>query len=218
MFAPFLTVCCGEFNTLVIAYPVDRAMDYAALVEYVRPQLPTGSPFVIVAESFSGPVGVALAALHMPHMRGLIMCCSFAENPRPELVWCKPLLHLLPLRTMAHRMGAMGSWWCFGRFSSAELNQALRSAIRQLSAAVLEVRLKAVLEVNYSGLWTRLAVPVLYLQADEDRIVPARVGKTLGQLMPGLSMRVVAGPHLLLQANPRVAFEAIKQFLQELHP
>ena len=81
----------AAIETQAIAYPA-APLDYAALEAFVRERLPRNRPFVVLAESFSGPLGAALRADPPPGMCALILCCSFVRNPRPLLA---PLRHLL---------------------------------------------------------------------------------------------------------------------------
>ena len=77
LFAPFVAAL-GEVDTQVISYPPDRAMDYAEHEAHVRSLLPREGEYVLLAESFSGPVGIAIAASNPAGLRGLILCCSAA--------------------------------------------------------------------------------------------------------------------------------------------
>lgn len=62
LFRPFLAASKPEFRATVIKYPTDKLLDYAALAESVSSQLPTDERFVLLAESFSGPIAISLAA------------------------------------------------------------------------------------------------------------------------------------------------------------
>jgi hypothetical protein len=46
----------------------DRPLDCAAREEFTRGRLPWDRPYVILGESFSGPIAVALAAAPPPRM------------------------------------------------------------------------------------------------------------------------------------------------------
>ena len=46
----------------VIAYPHDRPLDYRQLLPFVQAALPRDVPFVLLGESFSGPLALAVAA------------------------------------------------------------------------------------------------------------------------------------------------------------
>src|SRR5690349_18575128 len=82
LFGPFLEAL-GGFPAQVIAYPRDRAMTYVEHESFVRGKLPDDEDYVLLAESFSGPVGIAIAAASPPHLKGLILCGTFASNPLP---------------------------------------------------------------------------------------------------------------------------------------
>lgn len=56
-------------------------------------------------------------------------------------------------------------------------------------------------------------MPVLYLQASADRLIPRGVGEDLQKLNPAIRLERVEGPHFLLQTQPKAAAAAIKVFL-----
>src|SRR5690349_18711401 len=82
LFAPFTDALAGV-NVQVISYPPDRPMNYAGHEAHVRERLPKSEDYVLLAESFSGPVGISIDASAPSNLRGLILCCSFASNPLP---------------------------------------------------------------------------------------------------------------------------------------
>jgi pimeloyl-ACP methyl ester carboxylesterase len=81
LFEPFLKALKG-FEPLVLRYPRGLT-DYADCVAYARARLPKERPFLLLGESFSGPVAIALAAERPAGLRGLVLCSTFARNPRP---------------------------------------------------------------------------------------------------------------------------------------
>lgn len=64
----------------VIAYPTDVGA-ISTLVEHVLERLPTETPYVLVAESFSGPVALQVAARGPSALRGVILCATFVASP-----------------------------------------------------------------------------------------------------------------------------------------
>jgi len=79
LFAPFVGALTG-IDTRVIAYPADRAMDYPEHEGFVRDKLPRDEDYFLLAESFSGPIGISIAATAPPRLRGLILCGTFASR------------------------------------------------------------------------------------------------------------------------------------------
>ena len=68
-------------NVEVLSYPNSGPQDYQSLANGLIFKLPVGGPFVIVAESFSGPIGIELASRQIPGLRGLMVVASFASRP-----------------------------------------------------------------------------------------------------------------------------------------
>jgi pimeloyl-ACP methyl ester carboxylesterase len=95
LFAPFVEALTG-IDVRVIAYPADRAMTYAEHEAFVRDKLPRDEDYFLLAESFSGPIGISIAASTPPRLRGLILCCSFASNPLPRFSPLSKVVSMLP--------------------------------------------------------------------------------------------------------------------------
>jgi len=97
LFAPFIEAL-GGFTTEVVSYPPDRAMSYAEHETFARAKLPSDEDYVLLAESFSGPVGIAIATATPARLKGLILCATFASNPLPQrwsrsmrrIFYCRP--------------------------------------------------------------------------------------------------------------------------------
>src|SRR5207249_6130409 len=62
LFEDFIASLPPDVEAMVVKYPPDRALDYAELEALARAALPIQGSFLLVGESFSGPVAVALAA------------------------------------------------------------------------------------------------------------------------------------------------------------
>lgn len=198
--------------SLAIAYP-DAPLDYAALETFVRGRLPQDRPYVLLAESFSGPLGAALRADPPPGMLGLILCCSFVRNPRPLLAPLRHLLDLVPFGAMpaiALRQALLAP------FATPALQAQLAAALAQVPPSVLRQRLRAVMSTDVSRCFAHGSLPVLYLRARHDRLVPSANALQILQLAPDAQLVDIAGPHMLLQAAPQEAADAVAAFLSGL--
>ncbi len=198
--------------TQAIAYPA-APLDYAALEAFVRERLPQDSPFVVLAESFSGPLGAALRADPPPGMRALILCCSFVRNPRPLLA---PLRHLLDLVPFGALPGFVLRQALLAPYATPALQAELAAALAQVPPSVLRRRLRAVLETDASPSFARGSLPVLYLRARHDRLVPPANAMQVQRLAPGAQLADIAAPHMLLQAAPAAAADAVAAFIDGL--
>lgn len=90
LFAPLVAAWGDRFRTQVVSYPRAERLGYAALADRVRALLPLHEDYVLLAESFSGPLGVMLAAERPQRLRGLVLCATFARSPLPLLRWMAP--------------------------------------------------------------------------------------------------------------------------------
>lgn len=212
LFADFIAALGDAVVPLVVAYPPDRPLDYAALTAFASRSLPD-RPFVLLGESFSGPVAIALAAAHPPGLAGLILCCTFARNPTPVFSPFKRFLGALPVSASLTGLAAP---FLLGARSSPALRAALRAVLERVSAPVMRVRMRTVLEVDNSAQMRAIEVPILYLQAAQDRVVLAGSARHLATLQPAMALVQFQGPHLLLQSAPVDTARAVMGFIATL--
>lgn len=213
LFTPLLQALEPGWPVQVVHYPVDQPLDYPALVERVMQALPTDRPFVLLGESFSGPVAVAVAARCSNGLLGLILCSSFVCNPRPGWARLHPLLGFLALQRLPFwPMDAL----LLGGFSTPALRSALAAAIAQVDEEVLHARLRAVISVDVRHALANTQVPLLYLRAGRDRLVPRSSGQQVLQWREDAQVLDIDAPHCLLQAAPVEAAAHLLQFMRRL--
>jgi pimeloyl-ACP methyl ester carboxylesterase len=213
LFAPLVQVLSHGHPTQVVAYPADEPMGYDELEQWVRQVLPTDEPFVLVAESFSGPVAMAIAASPPAGLRGLVLCATFARNPIPALAGFRWFIPLMPVRAAP---GRLLGWFLLGRMSSSAWRCAITSTLASVSVRAIRSRLSAVLSVDAAAALASACVPVLYLRASHDRVVPLSATKLIAETLPSTQVVSIDGPHFLLQANPTAAGRAIGDFLASI--
>lgn len=213
LFEPLLLALGQHWPVQVLHYPGDQPLGYPALVERVMAQLPTNRRFILLGESFSGPVAVSVAARNPEGLMGLVLCSSFVRNPRPRLAPLQPLLKVLPVQRLPFwPMDAL----LLGGFSTPALRQALAAAIAQVAPQVLQARLQAVITVDVRQALAATRVPLLYLRARQDRLVPPSASALVRQLRSDARLVEIEAPHCLLQASPAAAAAQLQQFLNDL--
>jgi pimeloyl-ACP methyl ester carboxylesterase len=207
MFEPFVQALKG-FEALVVRYPM-RLTSYSDCVAFARAQLPADRPFLLLGESFSGPVAIALAAEQPAGLLGLVLCSTFARNPRPDLAWAAPLLRALP--PMRLPMPLLRRLLLGGR-ASASLTSLVTTMLPQVPTATLKRRLLAVVGVNHTALLEQVQVPILALVAAQDRLLPKEATDWIRTHRPNLDIVTLNGPHWLLQTRPEACAQAIQAF------
>jgi sigma-B regulation protein RsbQ len=210
LFEPFLAELTPRFNTIVIRYPASVALEYEDLIELVRDKLPADDEFVILGESFSGPVAVSLAAQAPPNLRGVILCASFIHSPVTWPALLKAFSHLLPFGAIP---AGVLSIPLLGRFGSSGTRRLLADALSTVPTAVLRARIRSVLTVDVRDAAAAVKVPFLYLQASADLIVPKLACMSIRELVPALQVIELSGPHMLLQTSPRATAQAVEAFV-----
>ena len=210
MFEPFLKAL-GGFETRVVRYPA-ALTSYPACIHYARTLLPRDRPFLLLGESFSGPVALALAAEEPENLVGLVLCGTFARNPRPGLAWATSLLGVLPGRLPLFLIRFL----LLGRWSTGPLMERVRALLPQVPAGTLKNRLRSVVAVDETPLLARLRVPTLALVAAQDRLVPPAATEWIRAHLPNLDIMRLRGPHWLLQTRPDAAAKAVEAFLERL--
>lgn len=198
---------------VVISYPTDQPLGYEELEQHVRSLLPSDESLVLVAESFSGPLAIALAANPPPQLKALVLVCNFARLPVPSfaLLWLRAVGLLPPWR--APRF--LGSRMLFGRFRSKVKEAVLGRAIKAVTPQVWRARLNAVLSADKTSSLCRIRVPLLYLRASEDRVVFSSASAVISAHVPGTKVVAIEGPHFLLQAKPQECAGAVRAFAGE---
>jgi pimeloyl-ACP methyl ester carboxylesterase len=191
-----------------VAYPKDRVLGLDALVELAAAARPCG-PHVIVAESFSGPIALRLAATDPSHLTALVLVATFVTSPFGGLLrWSLRLGASLcahaptPRRLIARQL--LGD--------DRELVPAVQACVGSLHPAVLASRLRMLADIDAKADLEKCAVPILYLAGAYDRLVTSEHGQAIAR-HDRVTLEVLPGPHLLLQTQPHLAAWAIESFL-----
>ncbi len=212
LFSEFVAALAGEFEIATLRYPAEQCLSYAELEDFVQVACPISGPFVLLAESFSTPLAIKYAASNPGNLEGLVLCAGFATSPVRG--WRRflgsllaPLMFHVPLPNLAAKL------WLVGPDASPSLLAAVRSAVSSVQSRVLAARLRAVLGCDVRAELGRVAVPILYIQAQQDRLVSPSCLEELRRIKPQMAVVALAGPHLLLQREPRRAAETVARFV-----
>lgn len=134
LFAPFIAALGDEFEVRVVRYPGDHCGGFEGLEQIARAAIPGDRPYVLLGESFSGPIAISIAASAPGELKGLVLCCTFARNPRPGLAALKPFVRAVPFK-------ALPAGWLVDR----QMRPAFMRALEQVTTPALQARMRAVL-------------------------------------------------------------------------
>lgn len=199
----------GTFRPLVIPYPNSPALGYSELDNFVRAARPPADRYILLGESFAGPLATMIAAGNPPGLAALILCVTFARNPHPLLPLATSVLKPLPAMRVPYFIQHRN---LFGKFDSPSLRAKLRRIRGHVSSRTLKTRLECVAHVDVTEKLRSVKVPVLDLRANADRVVSRASGDYIRNILPGIDTADLDAPHVMLQTVPHEAFAAIKAF------
>ncbi len=147
---------------------------------------------------------------------GVLLVASFARAPARFPAWlAAPMLRVLfAVPPPAWLLRGL----LLGPGAPAPLVALLRRALRGVLPRVLAHRVAEVLRVDVTEPASKAQVPVRYLRAAGDRVVPARCGELLLTGCPGLGLEDLPGPHLLAQRHPRAVAACLDAWRAEPDP
>lgn len=211
LYTDFIDALPDVFETEVLRYPTDHFLTYEQLARFVGSVASDGEPFVLVAESFSTPLAIQLAATKPPALKGVVICAGFITSPVHG--WLRPLYSLLsPVMFYGALPEFVAKYLLVGPNASRSLLVALRVAVSSVKPRVLSARLQAVLKCDSRAELEQVAVPILYLQAEYDRLVGESCFKEIQRIRPQAAVTVIAGPHLLMQSEPQKTADCVMEF------
>ena len=212
LFEPFLRKCPSDFLPIVIKYPLDEALSYKALEKIVMSEMPVDEKFLIVGESFSGPIALRISAQTPHNLLGVILVASFISSPVPAWVKLLPFDYLsripLPYIALKH--------WLLGNIKNSDLSYMLKRAAKNMKSNVIASRVRSILNVDESASLRKISVPILYLRALKDRLVHEESYRIIKETKPDIELSELETPHLLLQVQPMKAWQEIESFTTKL--
>jgi pimeloyl-[acyl-carrier protein] methyl ester esterase len=194
----------------VIDYPLARPLNYDQLVLYVRERVPN-DPFVILGESFSGPIAIEVAATD-PQVIGLILASSFARHPLPtQFAAFARLLDLRWIPTSVFIAALMGL------AAPPKLRVQFREVLARLPQEVIRGRVQDVLRVDKSRRLREIKCPLLCLHGRADRLVGKRHVDEIVAARPDCDVRWLDASHMLLATRAKAASTLIEEFCERLN-
>ncbi|MCX7286098.1 MAG: alpha/beta hydrolase [Rhodobacterales bacterium] len=196
-----------SYKAEVVQYPAGL-FRYDDVARWLQPHLPTDD-FVIVAESFSGPLAIRVAAARPSGLKALVLVASFARSPRLVPAFFAAILYFLPIRSVL--LIRLTRWFLVGNWGARDFPEAFVKIIGPVPRKTLAGRLRAVLKVNVVDDLKAVEGPRLLVVASGDRLVPAsRAGDFRAA---GWEVETVEGPHFLTLTRPQAVATVISAFL-----
>ena len=213
LFEPLLRIVPEEIQAKAVAYP-ESLKSFGDYVQFASDEVTVAGNAVLVAESFSGPIAIAVLRNPPPNLRALVLVATFATPPRAFLR-CLSLMAPYPL------IRAVTPWairlFCANGNAHADVAQCAADVVKYLPIEVLRDRLKLLSELpsDLRRILEQSSLPILILEPTHDRLVPESSFISFG-LRSSPNVKKIAGPHFLLQCCPQVCWSEIDAFLEKL--
>ena len=211
LFAPIVPLLEMHFKLVFVTYP-----DLGSFTEYVeraQKQLPNTPGFSLLAESFSGPVAMALLAHHGDQIGPSVLCTTFARSPLASLT-----------RMAAHVPDQMFSIGALNQFcmdvyevgdeDPSQTQPLPLNVTEQLDGALLKNRVSVLSRIDVSALLPQIVSPILLLHGTHDRIIAEHDAQLIERNLERVERVDLDGPHLLLQTRPEQCARLILRHLR----
>ncbi|MDA7926209.1 hypothetical protein N9B46_05120 [Mariniblastus sp.] len=203
MLGQFRQLCAEKRKATVETLPDDATMGYSELADHFSPMIKDLSTCHIIAESFSGPIGILLARRYPEIVTRLTLVASFAATPVSRLGSILPwsMIFRFPMPSFVARYFFVGN--------CKSLIPVLKTAIRHNAPAILRHRLRLVQNVDVLYELSELNCHLSYLRPTNDRLVPQRCVDRILEVNPDAIVHTIAGPHLILETQPENSWRQI---------
>lgn len=209
LFEPIKKFIPDNVDAEFIELPTSGKQNYRTLAKTIDRSLTHGRPRLFIAESFSGPLAIRLAARQPDECAGIVLAASFCNaplNPGFALLPLRPLFMVKPSRhTLKH--------FLIGDDASDVQISELRSAIKRIPSGTLAKRVRTILNLDEDDHPRIPKIPMLLLQAQSDNLVPWEAQSRLTATYPKAEVHWIESPHLLLQREPEQCMQHIKHFV-----
>jgi pimeloyl-ACP methyl ester carboxylesterase len=202
LFSRFATEIASWAEPKIVRYPTNVKSSVEELVDRIE----LDTPVTVIAESFSGAVGIRLAAKHPALVEKLVLVGSFVTPPFGSGLM-RPF-GALPFRMVPPRFALRRL--LIGEDASEDLVDELVTALRQVAPEVLAHRLASISRIDERQTLRSLQQPIVVLSAKQDRLVSRSITSELLTHAPRARHLELDGPHLLLQARAREAAAVLR--------
>ncbi len=196
----------GVFEILAISYPTEKEKSYSELTKIVLKALESvKGRFILVGESFSGPVALFVSSAKPVGMVGVVLVATFIRPPNLRigrfLPWRIGFSLTKPLYSLR---------LAFSKNTNKTLIAKISVEMQKVSPRVLAARIKDIFSVDASEALIKCPVPVAYFRGRKDFVVPKKNLKEILSARPDVIVVEFDEQHFLLQSEPGIALSELK--------
>jgi pimeloyl-[acyl-carrier protein] methyl ester esterase len=207
LFEPLRESLGSEWDVEVINYPSNGPQDYETLKRHAQSRLPQNEDYVLLGESFSGPIAYSIGLGAPRGLKAIVLVATFLEPPRPTLLrLVKALFRMVgglrPPNNLVRRL-------LLGHDSKQSLVERFKDVLQMVPKSTIVGRFESVATLHPPK--AAVKVPLAYIQALQDKLVPNECIEGFRVLNPDLREYKINGPHFLLQTRVSECIEVLKK-------
>ena len=214
LFAPLIDCSNGEYDVVCMSYPTHQKLSYTQLQDFLLKKVKAlNTPFVLVGESFSGPLSIMLEKAKPTGLIGIVLVATFIQAPNFRiglfLPWHLGFLLAKPLyniRALLSKKGNRG------------FIQAVSTELQKVAPEVLADRIQSTFSVNVTQELKECDIPIIYFRGKQDFVVPKKNLDLIIKTKPDVKVVYFNTQHFLLQSKPNEAWREIALFINNLLP
>ncbi len=187
--------------------PLERIADYAGVVKEFAETVSLPRPVILVGQSMGGSISLQAALSYPQLVDGLVLLGSGARMPCNQ-----QMLEQLAQGTFDTGFLRIS----YGPDAPAELLESELKEINKVPQQYLYTDFNACNNYDVTEQLGSLALPVLILVGDKDKMTPVRISQFMEQNIPGSVLRIIPGAgHVLMLEKPLETKRSIQDFLGE---
>lgn len=213
LFEPLLRILPKKIQAKAVAYP-KSLKSFAQYVQFASHEISAAGDVLLVAESFSGPIAIAVMRNPPPNLRAIVLVATFAKPPRAFL---RRLSVMVPAALIRAFTPAAIKLFCANGNAYEDVARRATDVVSHLPTEMLKDRVKLLNELpsDLMRVLEQSSLPILILQPAHDRLLPESSFLSVG-MRSSAKVKKIAGPHFLLQCCPKECWSEIEAFLEKL--
>lgn len=212
LFQPLLKILPSDIDVLVINYPTHKLLNYNELVEYVLSYIPINEKFILVAESFSGPIAYSISQQKGKTLVSIIFVATFLEQPKPTILKILiklPLNYLLKFSVPIFIL----RYIFFSKNIDKQIIQTLKKTLKNIPVETIIHRIQKISTLQKALI--KVDMNVYYILAQKDKIIPYKVINSFQNIFNKVKIYPLNSGHLVLQSFPKECADIIVDIISQ---
>jgi surfactin synthase thioesterase subunit len=214
MFSDFVTALGDTVETQVISYPESGGQDYPALAGYIQTKIPDNEDYILLGESFAGPLVYDIASKDQKNCKAAIFVATYLTNPSPIAL---KTLTALPAGLISFFLSkpAIIAKLSLSKNADPSIAKAIADNFASVKSDIIKQRLMTINNLGEAPTES-LSMPCLNLTATDDNLVMKEKINEFKALCAVLDIESAKGGHFVLQENPEQSAKLVNIFVNNL--